>query len=263
MDRLERELCTILRLGNFVSAPTTEDIVARVRSLAAQSAETHSRLDDAGVAKNLDLPVRVGLLREERDNLAARLNEAEELLRKQCLVNPEDISLPEMMGKAHRAYIVFENRDGSGTKVLLKHNFARGWNGTTTRVIDFHAPDTRPEQPVKLQDLRCPCGGTITFSPNFLQRDVGVCGKCGATCRVLEQPKAEPVTMAPPVTCDQITRLAADLHATGAALGEANRNTAKWRGRAQECQQALRRIRALTGYMSFALDEDWGADDDS
>ncbi len=187
---------------------------------------------------------------KERDELVARLNEAEELLRKQCLVNPEDISLPEMMGKAHRAYIVFENRDGSGTKVLLKHNFARGWNGTTTRVIDFHAPDTRPEQPIKLQDLRCPCGGSVEFEPNR----VGRCMTCGATCRVLEQPKAEPATMAPPDTCDQTL---------GAALAEVNRNTAKWRKRAQECQKALRRIRALTGDMSFALDEDWGADDDS
>lgn len=360
-----RQICTIL---GFVSYPSTADLVARVRNLAAQSADAHLRLDNAGVEGGVELPARVDLLRnwvrraqdgwaqanarldqsngelvaargdlrvekeradmlekerdaanqelsetrqalggflgpdyrisEEvkkvvsiRDMLAARANEAEqkmmlavsdlgamtaerdtlaarvkELEESRCgvAVIPADVDMLDMLCNHAKAYIVFEKRDGSGTKVLLKDNNALGWNGTTNRRIDFDAPATttavnaaRPG----LQPLKCPCGGKIEFG---CER-VGHCLTCGASCRAMDPPPAIPdpdvrempferVTMAPPDTDDQ---------SLTDALVEANLYKKLWRERAQKCQQALRRIRALTGDMSFALDEDWGADDDS
>ena len=318
-----RELCTILGVGDFLTAPTIEGCLAAVRRLAAERSEAHVLLDDACVAKHEPLPVRVGRLRDlvrraqdgwaqanarldqsngelvaargdlrvekeradmlekerdaanqelsetrqalggflgpdyriseevkkvvaARDMLAARVNELEGLPRGLGILIPAGVDLVDMLRKHAKACIVFEKRDGSGTKVLLKDNNALGWNGTTNRRIDFDAPATttavNPSKP-GLQPMKCPCGGKIEFG----RESVGYCQKCGTSCRVMDPP---------PDTCDHDQSLTA-------ALVEANRNTAKWRTRAQKCQQALRRIRALTGDMSFALDEDWGADDDS
>ena len=200
------------------------------------------------------------LMASERDTLAARVKELEGRLEgARQYVNgleawgikplprraiPADVDMLDMLCNHAKAYIVFEKRDGSGTKVLLKDNNGLGWNGTKERSIDFPPPSTavNPSKP-GLQPMTCPCGGKIEFG----SERVGYCQKCGASCRVMDPP---------PDTCDHDQSLTA-------ALVEANRNTAKWRTRAQKCQQALRHIRALTGDMSFALDEDWGADDDS
>lgn len=180
------------------------------------------------------------------------------------IIIPAGVDLVDMLRKHAKAYIVFEKRDGSGTKVLLKDNNALGWNGTKERSIDFDAPDTSTAVNAAkpgLQPMKCPCGGKIEFG----RERVGHCLTCGASCRAMDPPPAIPdpdvrempferVAMAPPDTCGQ---------SLTAALVEANQNKKLWRERAQKCQQALRRIRALTGDMSFALDEDWGADDDS
>lgn len=305
-----RELCTILGIGSIIPV-STEDIVARVRNLAAQSAEAHTRLDDAGVVKPLDLPVRVGLLRKEvrraldgwalanarldqsneevvaargdlrvereradmldkarltalegcneaqkrweavvaeRDTLAARVKELEGRPRGLGIIIPAGVDLVDMLRKHAKAYIVFEKRDGSGTKILLKDNNALGWNGTKERSIDFPPPSTavNPSKP-GLQPMKCPCGGKIEFG----RERVGHCLNCGASCRVMDPP---------PATGDEVDTKGGQ--SLTAALVEANRNTVKWRTRAQKCQQALRRIRAEVRVDVSYLDEDWGGDAD-
>lgn len=252
--------------------------VGRLRDLVRRAqdgwAQANSRLDqsnDEVVAARGDLRVereRAEMLEKERDTLAARVKELEGRLEgARQYVNgleawgikplprraiPADVDMLDMLCNHAKAYIVFEKRDGSGTKVLLKDNAAEGWNGTKERVVNFEAPEsTTAVNPAKpgLQPLNCPCGGKIEFG----RERVGYCQKCGASCRALDPPPAvhDPDVRPLPFTED-------DRSALTAALVEANRNTAKWRTRAQKCQQALRRIRTLTGGLGIA--EDWGND---
>ncbi len=183
----------------------------------------------------------------ERDTLAARVKELEGRQRGQSLIFDSS-----NMSRARRVYVVFEYRDGSDTKVLIKDNNAFG-----NRSIDFDAPvSSTAVNPAKpgLQPMTCPCGGKIEFG----RERVGHCMTCGASCRAMDPPPAihDPDVREMPFERVNIAPLTA-------ALVEANRYEKLWRERAQKCQQALRRIRSLTGDMSFALDEDWGADDDS
>ena len=202
----------------------------------------------------------LGAMTAERDTLAARVKELEAHLA------PYPSHLPERP-----------------TLGLFTEGIPGAVSGTAVN----------PSKP-GLQPMKCPCGGTIEFG----DMRVGVCGKCGHEARALEQPtngespcrdqltvnaiglskdfsEAHRVSLTlefgeanrpprevvlkdghaifrPTDTCDQ---------SLTAALVEANRNTAKWRKRAQECQKALRSLRAMTGNMLFDLDEDWGNDE--
>jgi hypothetical protein len=116
-------------------------------------------------------------VRGERDTLAARVKELEGRRRGQSLI----FDSPNM-SRARRVYVVFEYRDGSDTKVLIKDNNALG-----NRSIDFDAPvSSTAVNPAKpgLQPMKCQCGGKIEFG----RERVGHCMTGGASCRVMDPP---------------------------------------------------------------------------
>ena len=252
------ELCTILGMGNFVSLSTSADIVARVRNLVAQSAETHTRLDEAGVAKHLDLPVRVGLLRKEvrrtldgwalansrvdqsnAELVAARGDLRVERERSEMLEKERD-------GVREWCSLMASERDTLAARVKEIEDSCLVVSGLNLRE-DFH---TARRVTVEFAYDSPSRGKTITLKDNYVHPPAKPLSKPDPDVR--EMPFNR-VTMAPPDTCDQ---------SLTAALVEANRYKKLWRERAQKCQQALRRIRAEVRVNVSYLDEDWGADDD-
>ena len=304
------ELCSILGVGDFMTAPTIEGCLDAARRLAAQSADAHLRLDNAGVEGGVELPARVDLLRNwvrraqdgwaqanarldqsngelvaARGDLRVEKERADMLEKERDAANQELSETRQALGgflgpdyriseEVKKVVSIRDMLAARANEAEQKMMLAVSDLGAMTaerdtlaaRVKELEAhlapyPSHLPERPTLglftegipgavsgtavnpskpgLQPMKCPCGGKIEFG----RESVGYCQKCGTSCRVMDPP---------PDTCDHDQSLTA-------ALVEANRNTAKWRTRAQKCQQALRRIRALTGDMSFALDEDWGA----
>ena len=306
------ELCSILGVGDFMTAPTIEGCLDAARRLAAQSADAHLRLDNAGVEGGVELPARVDLLRNwvrraqdgwaqanarldqsngelvaARGDLRVEKERADMLEKERDAANQELSETRQALGgflgpdyriseEVKKVVSIRDMLAARANEAEQKMMLAVSDLGAMTaerdtlaaRVKELEAhlapyPSHLPERPTLglftegipgavsgtavnpskpgLQPMKCPCGGKIEFG----RESVGYCQKCGTSCRVMDPP---------PDTCDHDQSLTA-------ALVEANRNTAKWRKRAQECQKALRSLRAMTGNMLFDLDEDWGNDE--
>lgn len=270
MDAREamREICSILGVGDFTTVFTSEDVVVRVRSLAVERSEAHVLLDEACVAKHEPLPVRVGMLRDlvrrAQDGWAqanSRLDQSNEELvaargdlrverERADMLDRKRLESLEGCNEAQKRWeAVVAERDTMAARVKELEELIRSSlvvSGLTIR-DDF---DAARRVTVEFE-----------FEPTSPRRDMTILLKDNGAMPVKPFAIPDPdvrempfnrVTMAPPDTCDQ---------SLTAALVEANRNTSKWRKRAQECQQVLRRIRAAVRVDVSYLDEDWGVDD--
>ena len=225
-----RELCSILGVGDFMNPPAIEGCVAAARRLAEELAEAHSRLDDAGIAKRVPIPVRVGILlkhvRRAQDGWAqanSRLDQSNE----EVVAARGDLRV-----ERERAEMLEKERDAANQEL----------SETRQALGGFLGPDYRISEEVK----------KVVAERKMLAERVN---------------ELDPTPDVPDPDKRTLPFTEDDRSALTAALVEANRNTKKWRDRAYAWRDAANKARdtlinaynAVSRGLDFSEPEDWGA----